>query len=66
MHEHAQVVGKLNTVFHHDLSAIQKHIDNISKYMHCFFSLYFLHNYWVNHNILDQAKLITWLQLPVQ
>jgi hypothetical protein len=41
MHEHAQVVGKLNTVFHHDLSAIQKHIDNISKYMHCFFSLFF-------------------------
>lgn len=31
MHEHAQVIGKLNTVFHHDLSAIQKHIDNISE-----------------------------------
>jgi hypothetical protein len=24
------------------------------------FFLYFLHNYWVNQNILGQAKLITW------
>ena len=46
MHEHAQVIGKLNTVFHHDLSAIQKHIDNISKYLHWFFFLS-LHHYLV-------------------